>query len=409
MSQAAAIRSSGIATIPEALASKGEAEGFIFVFVLVEAVLERSWAEIVLRPAPDAVFALLDGRSMIFSEAGQKIFELDRVGAFIWCKLGEGASIGDIYRGLEAQGIDEHTARQFTREAVNTWIDRAMLKVDWQMPNDGAFSARLGGHRISVRAANRDLMRRLLSPFCVSDQGASGDGDIAIEAMMLDEQVFLRAEDSSVSRCEVEALAPTIKAHVTERLIRSNRWVFSLHAASLVNEGMGLLLCGHPGAGKSTLTLQLVDAGFRYAGDDVALVGGDGTICGVPFALTLKEGSWGLLSRLHGDRYDATHRRSDGVRVRYVPIPDAQAQCFSAGWIIFLNRVTGGPAELTVLDRLESMKRLIENAFAGDGRLSQAGFFALKRMVARAQSLQLTYSEAGEARRLLMELCHGKA
>ena len=115
-------------------------------------------------------------------------------------------------------------------------------------------------------------MRRLLSPFCVADRGTGGDGDIAIEAMMLDEQVFLRGEDSGVSRCDVEALAPTIKAHITERLIRSHRWVFSLHAASLVTDGVGLLLCGQPGAGKSTLTLQLVDGGFRYAGDDVALV-----------------------------------------------------------------------------------------------------------------------------------------
>ncbi|MDD1518801.1 serine/threonine protein kinase [Bradyrhizobium sp. WBAH42] len=374
-------------------------------------MLERSSAEIeiVLRPAPDAVFALLDGRAMIFSEAGQKIFELDRVGAFIWCKLGEGASLGDVYRALAAQGIDEHAARQFTRQAVDVWIDRALLEVDWRMPTDCVISAHLGRHKISVRAANRDLLRRLLSPFCVSDQSAGGDGDIAIEAMMLDEQVFLRAEDSSISRCEVEALAPMLKAHVTERLIRSDRWVFSLHAASLVKDGMGLLLCGHPGAGKSTLTLQLVDAGFRYAGDDVALVGADGTICGVPFAITLKEGSWDLLSRLHGDRYDATHCRSDGVRVRYVPIPDAQNECFSTGWIIFLNRVASGPAELTAIDRLDSMKRLIENAFSSDGKLSQTGFYALKRMVAGAKSLQLTYCEAGEARHLLRELCNGKA
>ncbi|WP_249139729.1 serine/threonine protein kinase [Bradyrhizobium japonicum] len=379
------------------------------MFTLVEAVLEGSSAEMVLRPAPDAVFALLDGRSMLFSEAGQKIFEVDRVGAFIWCKLAQGASLEDIYRELGALGIDEHAARQFTRQVVNVWIDRALLEVDWRMPTDCAFSANLGRHRISVRAANRDLLRRLLSPFCVSDQGTGGDGDIAIEAMMLDEQVFLRGEDSSISRCEVEALAPTIKAHVTDRLIRSNRWVFSLHAASLVKDGMGLLLCGQPGAGKSTLTLQLVDAGLRYAGDDVALVGADGTICGIPFALTLKEGSWDLLSRLHGDRYDATHCRSDGVRVRYVPIPDAQNQCVSASWIIFLNRVASGPAELTAVDPLDSMKRLIENAFAADGRLSQAGFFALKRIVAGVRSLQLTYGEAVEARRLLMELCNGKA
>ena len=393
--------------IPDAVVASSLQDEAEF-FTLVGAVLERSSAEMVLRPAADAVFALLEGRSMVFSETGQKIFELDRVGAFIWCKLAQGASLEDIHQGLGTLGIDEHTARQFTRQVVDIWIDRALLEVDWRMPTDFAVSADLGRHRIGIRAANRDLLRRLCSLFCVSDQSAGGD-DIAIEAMMLDEQVLWRGGDSSISRCQVEALAPTIKAHITERLIRSNRWTFSLHAASLVKDGAGLLLCGQPGAGKSTLTLQLVDAGLRYAGDDVALVGTDGAICGIPFALTVKEGSWDLLSRLHGDRYDATHCRSDGVLVRYVPIADAYHQCFSASWIIFLNRVASGPAELTAIDQLDSMKRLIENAFAADGRLSQAGFFALKRIVAGAPSLQLTYCEAVEARRVLMDLCNGKA
>ncbi|MHB0768994.1 PqqD family peptide modification chaperone [Bradyrhizobium sp. 5.13L] len=372
-------------------------------------MLERSSAEMVLRPAPDAVFALLDGRSVLFSEAGQQVFELDRVGAFVWCKLAQGASLETVYEELGKLGIDETAARQFTRQLVDAWTDRGLIEVDWRMPIDCAFSALLGGHKIAVRTANRDLLSRLLSPFCVADQGTAGDGDIAIEAMMLDEEVFLRGEDSSISRCGIEALAPTIKAHITERLIRSHRGVFALHAATLVTDGVGLLLCGQPGAGKSTLTLQLVDGGFRYAGDDVALVGTDGTICGVPFALTLKEGSWDLLSRLHGGRYETTHCRSDGVRVRYVPIPDAQDQCVSAGWIIFLNRVAAGPAELTAIDQLDSMKRLIENSFAADGRLSQAGFLALKRIVLGARSFRLTYCEAVEARRLLMDLCNGKA
>ena len=74
-----------------------------------------------------------------------------------------------------------------------------------------------------------------------------------------------------------------------------------------------------------------------------------------------------------------------------------------------MNRVNSGPAELTTIDRLDAMKRLIENAFAGDGKLSEAGFFALRRIVAGAQLLQLTYSEAGEARSLLVELSNGKA
>lgn len=149
---------------------------------------------------------------MLFSEAGQKIFELDRVGAFIWCKLAQGASLEEICQGLGALGIDEQTARQFTRQAVNVWIDRALLEVDWRMPTDCAFSAILGRHRIGVRAANRDLLNRLLPLFCVPDQSAGCDVDVAIEAMMLDGHVFFRGEDAVHATVDTSTLTGHTRA-----------------------------------------------------------------------------------------------------------------------------------------------------------------------------------------------------
>lgn len=62
-----------------------------------------------------------------------------------------------------------------------------------------------------------------------------------------------------------------------------------------------------------------------------------------------------------------THRRSDGPEVRYLPIPDAHNGSLSANWIIFLNRVASGPVELTPLDELDSIKRLIEGALPQTG------------------------------------------
>ncbi|MET4275830.1 MULTISPECIES: serine/threonine protein kinase [unclassified Bradyrhizobium] len=371
-------------------------------------MLEKTSAEMVLRPAAGAVFALVDGRSVLFSETRQKLYELDQLGAFIWCKLAQGASLEDVHQELGQLGIGERAAREFTWQAMNVWIDRGVLELDWRMSANCAFSTILGRRRISIRASNWDLLQQLISLFCVPDGSGGEAEDIAIETTVLDDQVFFRGNDANIQRCEAAALAPAIKAHITERLIRSNQWAFALHAASLAKCGMGLLLCGQPGAGKSTLALELVDAGFQYAGDDVALIGADGTICGIPFALTLKQGSWRLLSRLYGDWNDVTHRRSDGAEVRYLPIPDAHNGSLSANWIIFLNRVASGPVELTPLDQLDSIKRLIEGAFAADGKLSQSGFFALKRIVAGARSFQLIYSESAQARQLLMDLCNDK-
>lgn len=375
---------------------------------VAEAVLEKSSAAVVFKPAVDAAFALLDGRPVLFSGTRQKIYQLDQLGAFIWCKLAQGAPLAAVYDELGNLEIAEHVARQFVRQAINGWIDRGLLDVDRRISVDCAFSAVLGRHRISVRAENGEISRRLVSLFCASGN-EDGHGDIAIEAMVLDDQVLFYGIDAGVHRCGAELLAPTIKALLTDRLIRSDRWAFALHAASLAKDGAGLLLCGEPGAGKSTLALQLVDVGFQYSGDDVALIEGDGTTSGIPFALTLKEGSWEWLSVLHDSWDGVTHRRADGAQVRYLPISNAYNGNLSVSWIIFLNRVASGSPELIALDQLDSMKRLIDGAFAVDGRLSQAGFFALKGIVSGARSFQLTYCEALEARELLVDLCDGKA
>lgn len=375
---------------------------------LAEAVLEKSSAEVVLKPAVDAVFALFDGKPVLFSATGQKIYQLDQVGGFIWCRLAQGASLAAVYHELGTLDIVEAEARRFVWQAISAWIDRGLLDVDRRMSTNYAFSAVLGRHRINVRAENRDLLQRLVSLFCTSDN-VDGRGDIAVEAMMLDDHVLFGGLDAGVRRCGIEALAPTIKAHLTDRIIRSDRWVFALHAASLAKNGAGLLLCGEAGAGKSTLALQLVGAGFQYSGDDVVLIEGDGTACGIPFALTLKEGSWEWLSVLHSSWDGVTHRRADGARVRYLPVSNTHNGSLCVGWIIFLNRVASGPPELTALDQIDSMKRLIEGAFAADGRLSTTGFSALKAIVSGARSFLLTYCEAVEAQELLVDLCDGKA
>lgn len=87
---------------------------------------------------------------MLFSETRQKIYELDQVGAFIWCKLAQSASLEEIHQELGQLGIGERAAREFTWQAMNVWIDRGVLDLDWRMSADCAFSTVLGQRRISV-------------------------------------------------------------------------------------------------------------------------------------------------------------------------------------------------------------------------------------------------------------------
>jgi hypothetical protein len=366
--------------------------------------------DIILQQAADVAFALLDGRPVLFSEAKQQIYELDQVGAYIWCRIAQHAPVAVICEELGQFGIDASRADRFVRLALNDWFGLALLDIHWHASTDFTLRANLGRCTVQIRALNEELLERVAPLFCSSIYETGDDDDITIEIVEFDGLIFFKGDCGRVDRCEAEGLAPAIKAYLTERIVRSGRSIFAMHAASLTKDDKGLILCGEPGAGKSTLTLQLIEAGFQYAGDDVVLVGADGKVSGVPFAPGIKPGSWELLSGLRSDVNDlVTYRRPDGVLVRYVPVRNIHRGSFSPEWIVFLNRVADASPGLTPIAQIDSVRRIVEGAFAADGKLSQGGFLALKRITGGARSFELTYSDSAEARRMLVDVCQSQS
>jgi hypothetical protein len=182
----------------------------------------------------------------------------------------------------------------------------------------------------------------------------------------------------------------------------------ALHAACLASSGKCLLVNGRPGAGKTTLAVHLIEAGFEYAADDVVLIATDGRVTGLPFAPALKSGAWALIEKIRPDvRGSAVHCRLDGKRVRYLDVPRTVNGSMPVGWLVFIKRVSNVPAELVPLGQLETMGRLIDGSYSADGKLTDQAFHAIKGMLSSAKSFELQYSDAAQARDVLMDLCHG--
>lgn len=371
--------------------------------------LRDSVPPIVIRPAADTSFNLLDNRPIVFSESGQKIYELNEVGAYIWCKLADGSSVGQIADELAAFGIDGSDAHQFVQQALNQWLDIGLMDFDWNPSAGLRFRTQVARRGVSAQASDAHLLNRLQWVFCHSGDRASRKSDIVIEMMAFGHEVLFRIDGSRTSRCPIDGLAPAVKATLIERFLVRDRTELALHAASVVQDGEGLLMCGAPAAGKSTLMLHLVNAGFRYGGDDVVLVTPDGLAEGLPFAPGVKPGSWEMISKLRSDLDDAlVHRRPDGILVRYLPVAELHEGCFSTKWMVFLNRIEGAPADLTPIGQIETMGRVLDGSIAANGRLSQRALAALKRMLAGAKTFELTYSDAPDACRVLANLCRGQ-
>ncbi len=90
-----------------------------------------------------------------------------------------------------------------------------------------------------------------------------------------------------------------------------------LHASAVLFEGKVVILAGKSGSGKSTLTAGLVAAGGQLIADDLLPLA-DGHIWPVPFAISVKQGSWPVLAPLFAGFDDQKVFTSRGMKVRYL-------------------------------------------------------------------------------------------
>ena len=90
---------------------------------------------------------------------------------------------------------------------------------------------------------------------------------------------------------------PLLTLAIMELLRR--RRLYPLHGACLARDGVGVLVCGSAGSGKSTLSLALLQAGLSFLGDDLAFLREDPDglrAVGFPDELGLAEDARDVLS-----------------------------------------------------------------------------------------------------------------
>jgi hypothetical protein len=362
-----------------------------------------------LRPVDGVSFLLLGDQSAVFSESSQKIYALNQIAAYIWCQLEEGETINAIRDGLIKAGVDAALAGKYVSQAIRMWSKLGLLKPDWQFGGEPihfarSFNMHIAGFSATIRIATERLAN-LLTLFDHQIVLAQ-DGRHVIDVIEANKFVQVFHNKCGVFCCDPIELAPTLKAYITEQVVAASPPNVLVHAACLHRNEKSLLISGRPGAGKTTLSMRLGEAGFEYGGDDIVLVAPDGTATGVPFAPAIKPGAWQIVGQFRPDLNEAlVHRRPDGKRVRYVlPERITRTRGSVVGWIIFIRRGRG-PAKFTQLDRIEVMRRLMEGSYSPGEKMTLPMCNALKHAINGADCFELRYSDSADACDAIVRFC----
>lgn len=367
-------------------------------------------ASVLFRLADDAVLAFLGDRNVVFSGRRQHIYELNEAAAYLACRLERGASYGALVADLVASGLAPGAAA----DALNRWL------AAWS--REGIACAELAprpaqeGRRCALSAGPANfmllhddpaLLEAVLPAFrhLVVQEEAARTGVIPYRLAAADGLVFIARGGEKAAIVTPAEAAPALKAMLVEDVLGAGaqQGAVALHAACLLGEGGALLLGGSPGAGKSTLTLALLDAGFGYGGDDVTLLDAAGRVQGVPFAPAMKAGAARLMPAL---KALPLHRRPDGKWLRYRPVEAAPRPGWHAARrLVRLQRRRGAAAALVPMEPVDALAAFMKEAWSPSRTTSPTNFRALRSLVAGAECHALSYWDLDEAVRLLKRHC----
>ncbi|AMO73322.1 HprK-related kinase A [Sphingorhabdus sp. M41] len=177
-----------------------------------------------------------------------------------------------------------------------------------------------------------------------------------------------------------------------------------LHASSVEKDGKALVMTGLSGSGKSTLSAMLAERGWRFMGDEFALLGLDsGEITAFPRLISLKNQSIEAMQKVApANRFGPEMKATPKGDIRHlVPPANAIAKMDEpAKPALLLFPRFGHAPELRDMGKSEIFVRLTQ-ASTNYVALGEAGFRALTRFVDQVPTKAMDYQSAEQAEELI--------
>lgn len=352
------------------------------------------------------------GQNILFSPSQQAIFAVNDTAADIWRSLEEGMPPQAISVEMAHRGVDRLEADRHVEAALGDWLRLSLVRPCTPLSISSAQKP------VSQVVAVAGLNIRIVYPAACAFPAItvfrhlevrSETADVLLEVVWHGGRVHLLRDGGWILSCSLDELPVMLKGQLLTEVLDYGAYELALHAAALFRNERIVLLCGNPGAGKTTLTLALVHAGFGFVADDVTLLDSSGHGIGLPFAPAVKAGAWPLLAE-YCPGLDAVPvcRRPDRRRVRFavpkafVPLPPDP---LPIGRVVLLRRGRDSKASLEPVDPAHALRGLLNGALAPGGELSGTAFDVLIQLIGSAETCCLTYSRLDDAVKLITKAC----
>jgi hypothetical protein len=208
--------------------------------------------------------------------------------------------------------------------------------------------------------------------------------------------------------------------HISQAVVEANGEYLLIHAAAVEAAIGAVVLPAAPNAGKTTLTVALIRAGFDYLTDEVVALSAESErVLPFPRPLTVEAASLAALADLdpaasswaadpevpaisspEDDPTDWWHVPAAGIR----PAPFGRPS--PPRVVVFPRYQPGVPTRLEPIGTAEAVLELATNTFNLDRHGGQ-GLALLARVAERCSCFRLDVSELGEACRLLLTVTGG--
>jgi len=177
-----------------------------------------------------------------------------------------------------------------------------------------------------------------------------------------------------------------------------------LHAAAVEADGVGVLLAGASGSGKSTVTVELLRRGAAYLSDEcVTVLPGSCTVFAYPKPITLKAGSLERCAEDDGHPLARLGTADNGrAHLRAGSVGEV-APHSTLGVIVAVRHAEHEPPALHAISAADACVRLLGDSLDGV-RLGLSSLDVLAHVVAGASAWELVYRDAADAAELIEQL-----